>query len=341
MNTQTATNFNYIHMEANKAIPYIEQLRLSRTEAPVAFQEFALSTREHSTHLFCFFEGKDNAYYVPRIKRFTELYHPIKCGGKESVLKLHALLANRPEYNPYKKAFFIDRDFNAPIEPVSPPIFETPCYSIENFYTSMGVFKEILTNEFHLSDVSDKAIFDACFTLFEQQQRAFHAAICLFNAWYACLIGIRETTREKIEDAKLGDRIIFKGKDGAEGGKKYFNYIDITLQSVTVHYDLDTIKQTFPNAIVISEEVLEQKYQQFQACDSNKIFRGKFEMQFLIKFIQLLLTDSFTNKTVLKNKVNFSFGDGSGLNNSQALNIFEGYAETPKSLLDYLAYVTQ
>ncbi len=50
----------------------IETLRLSRDKGQVAFQEFALSTSRLSTHLFCFFEGKDNPYYVPRIKRFTE-----------------------------------------------------------------------------------------------------------------------------------------------------------------------------------------------------------------------------------------------------------------------------
>lgn len=102
-------------MEAKTEISLVEQLRQSREEASVAFQEFMLSTRQRSTYLFCFFEGKDNAYYVPRIKRFTELYYPIKCGNKANVLKVHALITNRSEYNHYKKAYFIDNDFNTPI----------------------------------------------------------------------------------------------------------------------------------------------------------------------------------------------------------------------------------
>lgn len=198
-----------------------------------------------------------------------------------------------------------------------------------------------MTNTFHLSAVNDQEGFDKCVVLFTERQQEFHRAVCLFNAWYACLIGIRETTNEKIDGAKLGDRIIFKGKDGGEGGKKYLNFIDITLELVTTHYDLNIIRQTFPNAPIISQEVLNQKFEQFQSSNYQKVFRGKFEMQFLIKFIQLLLTDASNKKNVLKNKVNFAFGDGSGLNNSQAITIFEGYAETPQSLIEYLAYVTQ
>ena len=44
---------------------YTEILRLSREKPQVAYQEFALHTRQGKDGLFCFFEGKDNAYYVP------------------------------------------------------------------------------------------------------------------------------------------------------------------------------------------------------------------------------------------------------------------------------------
>ncbi|HZH39259.1 MAG TPA: DUF4435 domain-containing protein, partial [Bacillales bacterium] len=109
---------------------YIEKLRKSREKAQVAYQEFAVSTRKGKDGLFCFFEGKDNAYYVPRIKRFTDNYHPINCGGRDEVLDVYRLITIHSEYDKYKKAFFVDRDFNEPLPPRNPPIFETPCYSI-------------------------------------------------------------------------------------------------------------------------------------------------------------------------------------------------------------------
>jgi hypothetical protein len=303
---------------------YLEQLRQSKDKAQVAFTEFMNSTGEFPNHLFCFFEGKDNPYYVPRIKRFTSNYRPIQCGGRDKVLKVYELIINRPEYANYKKAFFIDRDFNEPIELKNPPIFETPCYSVENLYVSVDVLKEILINEFHWSEFSDKNIIEVCVSLYQERQNEFHDAVCLFNAWYACLIEIRNTIGQTT-GVNLDDKLP-KG------------YVDITLQSITCNYDLETIKNDFPNATEIEEEMLNSKLIEFGSCDRKKVFRGKYELQFLIKFIQLLLQDSKTSKSVAASKINYAFNDN--LSNQQAINIFEGYAETPESLIEYLQIVT-
>jgi len=303
----------------------VEELRKSRDKAQVAFTEFMNSTRKYPDYLFCFFEGKDNAYYVPRIKRFTAQYQPIKCGGRDRVIEVHSLISNRPEYSNYKKAFFIDRDFNVPLEQVNPPVFETPCYSVENIYVSVDVFKEILVNEFHLSEFSNNNIVEVCISLYQERQNEFHDAVCLFNSWYACLIEIRNVTG-KLTGVSLDEKLP-KG------------FIDVTLQSVTCKYGLDTIKSTFPNATEVEVIMLNDKLVEFANCDRRKVFRGKYEMQFLIKFIQLLLQDSNTSKSVVKSKINYAFGDN--LSNQQAINVFEGYAETPESLIEYLRTVTQ
>ncbi len=304
---------------------YIEQLRQSKDKPQVAFQEFALSTQKYPNHLFCFFEGKDNPYYVPRIKRFTPLYQPIKCGNKDSVLKVHALISNRPEYTNYKKAFFIDKDFNTSLEPLNPPIFETSCYSIENLYVSVAVFKEILINEFHLSEFSDSDIVEHCIRLYQQRQNEFHNAVCLFNAWYACLIEIRNSTG-KTTGVSLDEKLPK-------------NFVDIGLQSVTCNYDFARIESTYPNATEVEQTKLNNKIAEFNSAERRNVFRGKYEMQFLIKFIQLLLQDSNTSKSVVKSKINYAFGDN--LSNQQAISVFGGYAETPESLIEYLQKVTQ
>lgn len=304
---------------------YIEQLRKSRQKPQVAFQEFALATRKYPSYLFCFFEGKDNAYYSPRIKRFTKNYHPIKCGGREKVLAVYQLITNRKEYDGYKKAFFIDRDFNAPLPPTQPPIFETPCYSIENLYVSIEVFKEILTNEFHLSAVSD-AVFDQCVALFKARQQEFHQAVTLFNAWYACVIAIKQKTK-KVVQVQLKDKLPKK-------------WVTFSLQAITSNYHLSTIQKLFPDAPAIKSEDLAAQIAFFATCDCCKAFRGKYEMQFLITFIRLILQDAQKTNVLIKEKINFAFGDASSLNHENALNIFEGYAETPKSLIDYLKIAT-
>ncbi|EAW38384.1 DUF4435 domain-containing protein [Lyngbya sp. PCC 8106] len=302
---------------------YIEELRKSRNKPQVAYQEFALHTRRGKDGLFCFFEGKDNAYYVPKIKQFTNNYHTIRCGGRENVLKVYELIKNHREYDKYKKAFFIDRDFNSPLPPHNPPIFETPCYSIENFYVSVEVFQEIIKNEFQLSEVSDQS-YNICLNLFIQRQKEFHTSVLLFNAWYACLIEIKNITGEQ-----TGVNLENKLPKG---------FINFTLESVASNYDVEKIQQTFPNAIEATEERLNQKLAEFSICEYHKVFRGKYEMQFLLTFIELILQDSIKSQRYLKNKIKFTFGEK--INNEQAIKIFSAYAETPETLLKYLKEVT-
>lgn len=165
----------------------IDDLRKSRKKAQVAFHEFALSTASCPNYLFCFFEGKDNPYYVSRIKRFTNDYYPINCGGKQAVLDVYSLITNKIEYVKYKVGFFIDRDFDDSVGEKTPPIFETPCYSIENLYVSKQVFKEILTNAFYLYETTNN-LHKLILNLYVKRQEEFHKSVLLFNAWYACQV---------------------------------------------------------------------------------------------------------------------------------------------------------
>jgi Protein of unknown function (DUF4435) len=303
---------------------YVEELRQSRNKPQVAFTEFANATREKPEHLFCFFEGKDNAYYIPRIKRFTEKYCPINCGGKPSVLDVYTLITNKEEYRKYKLGFFIDRDFNSSIGDKNPPIYETPCYSVENLYVSISVFKEILTNEFHLSAVSDSN-FEKLVALYEQRQKEFHNSVLLLNSWYCCLIEKREK-----ENIKTGVTLDDKLPN---------NFVVINLDEIKPSYDFQKIKETFPNAIEIDFSEIEKKMDFFQGKEMHKVFRGKYELEFLIKIIRAILKDSKTEKRVVSSKIDFSFGDASNIGQLQALNIFEAYAETPQLLLDYLQFI--
>jgi hypothetical protein len=303
---------------------YVEQLRQSRNKPQVAFTEFANATRKNPEHFFCFFEGKDNAYYVSRIKRFTKNYYPIKCGGKQSVLDVYTLISGKEEYRKYKLGFFIDRDFNSAIGAKNPPIFETPCYSVENLYVSISVFKEILTNEFHLSEVSDTN-YEKLITLYELRQKEFHNAVLLFNSWYSCLIEKRES-----ENIKTGVTLDDKLPN---------DFVSISLDEVKSSYDFQKIKDTFPNAIEVDFSIVADKMKFFQGKPMEKMFRGKYELEFLIKMIREILKDSRTEKRTVSSKIDFSFGDGSNIGQLQALNIFEAYAETPQSLLDYLEFI--
>ncbi len=302
---------------------YLDELRASRDKPQVAYQEFALHTKKGKDGLFCFFEGKDNGYYIPRIKKYTDKYHSIQCGGRDRVLKVQELIAIHSEYDKYKKAFFIDRDFNQPLPNKSSQVFETPCYSIENLYVSESVFKEIMINKFYFSEVSDPS-FQVCLNLYKDRQKEFHQATTILNAWYACLIDKRNSTGEKTGvnlDNKLPK-----------------NFLQFSLQLISANYDIDKIKQNFPNASTVSEDDLNTKIAQFSNCEQYKVFRGKYEMQFLITFIELILQDSLQAKKYIPQKIKFSFSQK--LTNEQAIDIFSSYAETPENLENFLQQVT-
>jgi hypothetical protein len=302
---------------------YIEELRKSKNKPQVAFQEFALSTGGKSQHLFCFFEGNDNAYYVPRIKQYTNDYHPITCGNRKAVIDVYTLIVNKSEYMQYKLGFFIDRDFNDSIGDKNPPVFETPCYSIENLYVSPDVFKEVIINEFHLS--ANDQLFTELSNLYKKRQKEFHTAILLLNAWYACLI--EKKNREQIETGVTLNDL------------KLNRIIDIQLTGVTQNYNIETLHDLFPNAIEIDEITLNQKIKLFKSVEQHKVFRGKYEMEFLLKLIREILSDSHKTRTVVKVKINTSFGDGSSLNQELLLNLFSACAETPQELVNYLKII--
>lgn len=300
---------------------YIQQLRQSKDKASVAYQEFALSTKTYNNHLFCFFEGNDNPYYIPRIKNFTDKIYPINCGGRDRVLKVHELISNQDVYNKYSKAFFIDRDFNSPLQNNKDIVFETPCYSIENLYVNKNVFEQILIHDFQFS--RNDTNFEVCISLFNDRLKEFNSSVSLFNSWYACLIEVRNQTGKQT-GVQLEDKLP-KG------------LVNISLQTVNSDYDLETIKQIFPESTKIDIEALGNKVSEFDNCDSELIFRGKYQLEFLITLLQLIINDSKNEQNYVKSKINYSF-DGA-LNHKRALSVFTNYASTPESLNNFLKYI--
>src|SRR5437763_6662955 len=109
-----------------------ELIQIVNNSSTVAFHKFVLLSNGRENDLFCFFEGIDSHYYSFRIKQIARRnYHPIVCGNKKSVLETFKKLNSNPIYDKYKKAYFIDRDFDE--KNSENKIYETPTYSIENF----------------------------------------------------------------------------------------------------------------------------------------------------------------------------------------------------------------
>ncbi|MCT4590298.1 MAG: DUF4435 domain-containing protein [Carboxylicivirga sp.] len=284
----------------------------AKNSSAVAFHQFVLLQKDHQQDLFCFYEGNDNGYYYPRIKEYYKgIHHPIKCGNKKSVLFMYK--AVKEKYPDRKCSFFIDNDFDEPLRNVE--IYETPCYSIENFYTSKDFIADILKNEFGLSEVDEA--YDKALALFTSNQEEFHEKSLLFNAWYASLKG-------KANENKCSTNVSLNCSIPKE-------FVIVKIGSITGDYQFNDLLSKFPKAIKITEDEVLNKVNEFKERDLRKILRGKFEIEFIYTFLKYLIDDANEDdkRTVIKQKTKFR------IDKAQILSQLSQYAETPVCLIDY------
>ena len=292
----------------------VNTLRASRGKAVAVFVEFTRLYKEHESALYCFFEGEDSKYYGIRIKTIarSEKNIYLSCSGKEGVLGIYKMISSRNYYTSTRTAYFVDRDFDQSINDIGiSEIYETPCYSIENLYTSVQCLSEILKSEFKLTEVDENH--GRCISLYLKLQKEFHDAIELLNAWVAC-------HRDKSSNLNIS-------------GLSVFRFVRIDLSQAIATYTIDDLHLMFPDIPVISEQELDAKKSFLSISARQQSFRGKFEIEFLLTFLQKLMCEAnqgnypyFTRKV----KVVLS------LAKRTVLSDLSQYADTPNCLCEYL-----
>jgi len=292
----------------------VDNLRTSRTKAVAVFTEFTRLYKQNESALYCFFEGEDSQYYGIRIKNIVrpdkEIY--LSCRGKEGVLGIHRMLSLRKSYANAKTAYFIDRDFDKSIyETDISDIYETPCYSIENFYTSVQCFSEILKNEFKLTELDEN--FEKSLSLYVRLQEEFHNAVELLNTWIAC-------HRDKSSKLNITDLSIHR-------------FINLDLNTVTAKYTIDDLSNIFTDIPVVSQQELDTKKSELLDKNRQRSFRGKFEIEFLFVFLQKLMSEAnqgtdpyFTRKVKVVLHIT----------KRTMISDLSQYADTPDCLYSYL-----
>jgi len=289
-------------------------LRESRDNAVVVFMQFTRLYKQDPSALYCFFEGEDSKYYGVRIKNIIK---PEKafyrdCSGKNGVLRIHKMLSARKDFANVRAAYFIDRDFDQSIrERGLNEIYETPCYSIENFYTSVECFSEVLRSEFKLVESDEN--FERCVSLYIQLQEEFHNAVELLNTWIAC-------QRDKSSPLKISKRSVL-------------DFVKIDLNQITTKYVIDDLYRMFPGTIVISQEELDARLTELRSSTRQKSFRGKFEIEFLRKFLGKLIHEANKdNSHYFTRKVTVVLS----LSKINIISELSQYADTPDCLYSYL-----
>lgn len=295
-----------------------EQYKKAREESTArVFMEFDKTSKKFPKALFVFYEGKDNEYYYSRIEKYAGIpFEIFRCGGKAEVKKVYLLLSQKTEYSKYKTAFFIDKDFDKNDEVYLKDFFVTERYSIENYYTTSNTLKRILKNHFGFRD--DDKDFAEALSDYETYLSAYNNAILLFYAWYGYL------KRNQLLDKTLAL------DDGIPS--KYIS-CDDTKKTVARLYDLHLLKADHPQQPDVAEENIRQMEAEIRkdlACN----LRGKDQLNFMINFL-----NRFNNvlkekeKTKAPHSRHYSTYE---ISRVTAIQFFSVYADTPKSLEEYI-----
>lgn len=298
----------------------VESTREARQKGVVAFTKFCQDKKGHEECLFCFFEGEDSKYYGSRIEQYTE-YPSEKvinynCGGRKEVERVYLLISKRQEYDDVNKMFFIDSDY-IPNEQVPSDMYQTPCYSIENFYSSADCFGKILNREFGINSID--ADYSKCVADYCNRQREFHNQTSFLNIWLSCQREEEETKKQKavvLRDFKVA---------------QLFSEISIAKVESKQTIDENLLMAIFPNAYNIESGKIDTTSTALADQKAQQIYRGKFEMEFLRKMLESIVAanKAHTYFSEVYNCVHLNPG-------SNMLSSLSAYADTPTCLVSFL-----
>lgn len=298
----------------------IQKVKEARNKGVVAFSRYCQEKKKYRNYLFCFFEGEDAKYYFPRIEKYSgykydKIIH-YNCGGKKGVLKALSLVGKNSDEFYTAKAFFVDSDYDT-TKYDNPLLYQTPCYSIENFYASKEAFSKLLNREFGIN-TTEKDFFKCC-SDYSQRQQEFHDETIYINSWLAC----QRVLEESLENHKvvLSDFKISK------------LFSEITIDSIVSKEKInrEKLEQLFPDSMYVEECEIEKEIEYFKNGDMGRLFRGKFEIEFLKKIIDSLKVKNKTGGYFSRKYTSVNIDP-----NINTLSTLENYADTPQSLIDFL-----
>lgn len=292
----------------------VEEMREERKSGCVAFLDFCHYPKEEND-LFCFFEGPDDKkYYLSRIYEFTGRAESnvitFDCSRKDEVLKTLELIDKDEKNNVYDTAFFVDRDFDELNN--KKKLYETPSYSIENFYVSPMSFGKVLKYEFGINErLKDykKAVKD-----YSERMKEFNDKIVLLNAyiWYYIDKGVQFN----LPDFKI---------------KKLFTEISISNIITKNDIDLDYLDEKYKtNTSSKVKKLMDIKISELNNYENGYLNRGKFMLEFHKYMVESIIKAN-NDGGYFNKKYN-----GVELSSNNLLSTLSRTAETPLCLINFL-----
>lgn len=312
----------------------IDSMLRATKEAPSVWLEYVSTKKslDNDSYLFCFFEGEDRKYYTERIKEQlsdTKVMNNV-CGNRDAVIAVYEKILSEND-DMSSLLFFIDRDYNFNSYKNNEFIYQTPEYSIENFYCKPIAIKELMEIEFGVQPNSKDMIF--ILELFEKSFGDFKDYYSSVNIWYKTCIKVGLPVQ--IEK--------FKPKKDIE----FSNYNLLTLNnSITINSITDYYKSLLETDVERERKYAEENLNQYMLYlnsirsgldevvleyDREKDFRGKFALDFLRMFIRYIKRLNSSGYFEKKYKQVYIDEESPNL-----LSHLSRYAVTPTCLIEYI-----
>ncbi|MBK4996793.1 DUF4435 domain-containing protein [Pseudomonas sp. S37] len=301
----------------------VEMLIKSKTTESVKFFEFIRFLAAHRDATSIFFEGEDEKYYSIRLNSIAPhlKWHGINAEGKRNVLELRNMIRNHPEYHDSSCLFIVDADFDDNTNLIHhKDVYITPCYSVENLYTSESTLRRILRAEFKISEFGDDSdSFAKAIETYNDIQQEYHDSILYFNIWIRAY-------RKNEQVAKM-DKLNINNVN-------FDQLVNISLRDVTKNYDDASISTLFPVNSEPDMPFIKDAVAHFSSCIPERDFRGKQQLEFFRIFLEKLKVDanSKTGRQVFKKKLKVVLN----LTKANCLSELSSYADTPECLISFI-----
>lgn len=261
--------------------------------------------------------GDDPKYYRSRLTAHLDnVIEFVKCGGKEKVKELYYFLKMKNGYNDAIFLTFIDRDYDDLLDIKG--IYETPCYSIENLYTSFDTLKSYLEDTLNMTEEDIELMRSIYGKLFEQ----YHESILELNIWmYAQRLYVNDNHTE--ERVNLND-------------KSLTMFIDFDLGNISSKYKLEDLNDIMK--FEVPEDYISRAKGNIESEKWNPEarFRGKFEIKFLHMFMLEIQKHIINNGRDLPKYLPVSKRYKIKTNFSDLMYELSTYAITPPCLKTYI-----
>jgi len=299
-----------------------ETLRGKRNSYSVILQSLIREFNKNNNMYFFFLEGKDSAYYRPRISAVLagkngELSFK-NCDGKKNVKDLATAIRLNTSLVKLQYLLFMDRDYEHDLDDISmEDTFLTEGYSVENYYTTINSVaasvKSLFFNDaVHAED--DERCVEKITGIYSKVQSEVHREVALFNYWAWVQRHSERTGKLNLDCFSL----------------KEFVDIDFANCRASSEYTLDALNELAPDRTPVTAEEISQAKYWFDLKQPQVHFRGKQEAELLVTFLEWL-----ANKAQKPEEPFISKKKCAGrLSKKEMLLDLSPYADTPEHLSD-------